>query len=279
MAVPHEKYLYQDDFDAVLDIIESDFLEYGDEFRQDMNFAVEKITIINNSASYPCSSCTKVCLSKGGLIRHISIKHYLETVETNTKVRKMLHPDIFYDIIQKSLKNLAQDECYAEEICGQFSNFRMSCSVADLPADNLITPVINSFNGDVEKFYPSFYKIFVDAEDPFRGLDVNCTRLLGFEIANHILAYITGATYSDDVVHFDCDTKFSAKEKLLIAHLSGYVFGAFYRQIRFSKIAHQDQTYHQQCLFFLVAVKYIGEIVSLPEHRHVDVLNRGGLWN
>ena len=70
----------------------------------------------------------------------------------------------------------------------------MSCSVVDLPAYNLITPVINSFNGGVGKFYPSFYKVFVDAEDPFRELDVNCTSLLGFEIENHILAYITGAT-------------------------------------------------------------------------------------
>ena len=153
----------------------------------------------------------------------------------------------------------------------------MNCSVADLPAYNLITPVINSFNGDVEKFYPSFYKVFVDAEDPFRGLDVNCTRLLGFEIANHILAYITGATYSDDVVHFDCDTKFSAKKKSLIAYLSGYVFGAFYRRIRFSKTAHQDQAYHQQCLSFLVAGKCVSKTISLPEHGHVDVLNGGGL--
>ena len=30
MAVAHEEYLHQDDFDAVLDIIESDFLEYDD---------------------------------------------------------------------------------------------------------------------------------------------------------------------------------------------------------------------------------------------------------
>ena len=104
----------------------------------------------------------------------------------------------------------------------------MSCLVADLSTSNLITPVINSFNGDVEKFYPSFDKVFVDAEDPFSGLDVNCKRLLGCEIANHILAYITGATYSDDVVHFDCDTKFSAKEESFIAYLSGYVFEAFY---------------------------------------------------
>ena len=126
-------------------------MEYGDEFQQDMNLAVEKIPTINKSPSYPCSFCAKVRLSKGGLTRHISTKHHLETVEPNTKVRKILHPDIFYDIIQKSLKKLAQDECYPEEICSQFSNFRMSCSVADLPAYNIITPVINSFNGDVER--------------------------------------------------------------------------------------------------------------------------------
>ena len=96
MVVAHEEYLYQDDYDAVLDIIESDFLEYGDEFQQDMNLAAEKIPTINNS---PCSFCAKVCLSKGGLTRDISTKHYLETVEINTKVRKMLHPDIFCDII------------------------------------------------------------------------------------------------------------------------------------------------------------------------------------
>ena len=159
-----------------------------------MTLAVEKIPTINNSPSYPCSFCAKVCLSKGGLTRHISTKHYLETVEPNTKVRKMLYPDIFYDIIQNSVKKLVQDKCYPEEIYGQLSNFRMSCSVADLPAYNLITPAINSFNGDVEKFYPSFYKVFVDAEDPFRGLDVSCTCPLKFEIANHIIAYITGAT-------------------------------------------------------------------------------------
>ena len=44
MAVTHEEYLYQNDFDAVLDIIESEFLEYGNEFQQDMNLPVEKIT-------------------------------------------------------------------------------------------------------------------------------------------------------------------------------------------------------------------------------------------
>ena len=212
------------------------------------------------------------------LTRHISTKHQLETAQPNTKVRKILHPGIIYDIIQKSLKMLAQDECYPEEICSQFTNFRMSCSVADLPAQSIITPVINSFNGDVEKFYLSPYKVFVDAENPFRGLDVNCTRLLGFENANLILVYTAEVTYSDDVVHIKCDTNFSVKEKSLIACLSGYAFRAFYHRIRFSKTAHQDQNYHQQFSSFLVAGKCVGGTISLPEHRHVDVLSRGGLW-
>ena len=145
MAPAHEEYLYQDDFDTVLDIIESDFLEHGDEFQEDMNLAVEKIPSLNNSPFFQCSFCDKVCFSKGGLTRGINTKHHLETTEPNTNVSKMLHSDIFYDIIQKSLKKSAQDECYPEEICSQFSSFRMSCSVADLPAYNFIKPVINSF--------------------------------------------------------------------------------------------------------------------------------------
>ena len=64
MVLAHEEYLYQDDFDAVLDIIKSYFLEYGDEFQQDMNLAVEKIPTINNSPSYPCSFAPKFAFQK-----------------------------------------------------------------------------------------------------------------------------------------------------------------------------------------------------------------------
>ena len=64
MTLAHDEYLYQDDFDAVLDIIESDFLEYGDEFQQDMNLAVEKIPTVNNSPSYPCSFCASLLFKR-----------------------------------------------------------------------------------------------------------------------------------------------------------------------------------------------------------------------
>ena len=57
-----------------------------------------------------------------------------------------------------------------------------------------------------------------------------------------------------------------------------HIFRAFYRRIRFSKTAHQDQTYPQQSLSFLVAVKCVGGTILLPEHGHINVLNRVGIW-
>lgn len=42
MASVHKEYLYRDNFDAVLDITESDFLGYTNEFQQNMNLAVKK---------------------------------------------------------------------------------------------------------------------------------------------------------------------------------------------------------------------------------------------
>ena len=175
MVSAHKEYLYQDEFDAVLDITESDFLEYGNEFQREFGFAFNK----NMNLVVEKNTCTRVnhcpihvllalkfafqkktprgvprkrcsennrCspvnllhifittfprntsgwlaasdLSKVGLTRHINTKHYLETAEPNTKVSKMLRPDVFYEILQKSLKKLTQDECYPEEICSQFT--------------------------------------------------------------------------------------------------------------------------------------------------------------
>ena len=43
----------------------------------------------------------------------------------------------------------------------------------------------------------------------------------------------------------------------------------------FSKNANQDQSYHQQCLSFLLADKCVGETISLSGYIRVDVLYRG----
>ena len=53
---------------------------------------------------------------------------------------------------------------------------------------HVIKHIIHTFNGDAEKFYPEFYKVLSDAETPFTGLSRHSTFLVGFELANHVLA-------------------------------------------------------------------------------------------
>ena len=69
---------------------------------------------------------------------------------------------------------------------------------------------------------------------------------------------------------------FSKKDSSIVSYLGGYVFGTFYRRIRFS--LKNTGLYSQQCLSFLIAGKCIGENVTLPEHKYVNILDRGGLW-
>ena len=63
----------------------------------------------------------------------------------------------------------------------------------------LISNVVLSFKGDAEKFYPAFYKCISDAENPFgASLNKHASLLLGFELANHVLGYLSGRSPEKD---------------------------------------------------------------------------------
>lgn len=143
---------------------------------------------------------------------------------------------------------------------------------------NLIGLLLVSFNGGSEIFYPKFYKIFIDNSEAFKGLSHECSMLLVMEIANLILRYITRATFIDDVPTFSYNgNQFTEKEKSIITYIIGYVFGTMFHRMRFSKL-HNTTLYHQQCLSFVMAGKCKDEKLVIPEHKHVELLDRGGLW-
>ena len=78
-----------------------------------------------------------------------------------------------------------------------------------------------SSNGDAEKFFPEFYGCISDTENPFgEGLKIHASLLLGFEIANHLLGYLSGGSMEkDSVVQFKYSSEdISDKEKSTIHH-------------------------------------------------------------
>ena len=114
-------------------------------------------------------------------------------------------------------------------------------------------------------------------KNPYKNLSGNCNLLLSFEIANHVLAQLTGATIQEDLLTYDTDRaeNFSEKNLTLISYLGGYVFGTCYRRIRCS--TKNTGLYSQQRLSFLMVGKCVGENVTISEHKHVNIMDRGCL--
>ena len=68
----------------------------------------------------------------------------------------------------------------------------------------LISNVALFFKVDAEKFYPVSSKCLSDAENPFgESLNKHASLLLGFELVNHVLGYLSGGSLEkDSVVQF-----------------------------------------------------------------------------
>ena len=174
---------------------------------------------------------------------------------------------------------LANDQCF-EGFMGEFSAFVINKECIK-NVHKLISNVVLSFKGDAEKFYSAFYKCISDAENPFGGsLNKHASLLLGFELANHVLGYLSeGPLEKDSVVQFKYSlADLSDKEKSIVFYLAGYVFSIFSRRLRFTKKNNQNTEIVQEYLAILAAGKLGDEKQELPEHKLVNTKNMGGLW-
>ena len=88
---------------------------------------------------------------------------------------------------------LANDQCF-ESFMREFLAFVVDKECVKKVL-KLISNVVLSFKGDAEKFYPAFYKCISDAENPFgESLNNHASFLLGIELANHVLGYLSGGS-------------------------------------------------------------------------------------
>ena len=102
---------------------------------------------------------------------------------------------------------------------------------------------------------------------------------MSFDVANQIVAHLTGAKIRSDIlVYENADiSTLTEKDISIISYLSWYVFGTFYKGLRSAK-SNTSSYYQQQSLSFLMAGKCSGKNLPLPEDKHVEILDRGGLW-
>ena len=176
---------------------------------------------------------------------------------------------------QKVAQKLSTDECYPDSIMEEFKIFSASLDDFVLYYKHIL-PVVNSFSGDTEKFYPWINNLYSQPEY-YKNLSHDCSLILSFDVVNQISAHLTGAKiHSDTLVHEKSVCPFLQRNIFIIWYLSGYVFETFYKQLHPPK-SNSSSYYQQLCLSFLMTGKCSGENLSLPEHKHIEILDGGGL--
>ena len=124
-------------------------------------------------------------------------------------------------------------------------------------------PIIKSFSGHPKNLYLHFCKVFSSVENLYINFSGNCS----FEVANHLEV---PAYNKDDAENY------SENDLSLISYLDDSVFGTFYKKICCS--TKTISLYSKVCLSFLMAGNWVGENFTLPELKHVNIIDLDGLW-
>ena len=268
-----------EDFDSFFDGIN---LEEDEEFLQEVERVIKEAEAAVPKR-FKCQSCDKVCKTKQGLTRHKNSKHSAKTIVQRSP-EDLLPPETFQKFINESAIKLSNDECYSKSTQEAFSGFSFTL----IETGNLfsfVKDIIKDFNGDGEKFYPLFYKAVID-NNIFPSLSTKCSRLLGFDVANKVLAHLLTSlssssssqpTQSSD--HGYLCSSLTEKQLNIVTYLSGYVFSTLYKRLRFSA-SRKKSEYTEKYLSFLLCGK-VTEEDSVPLHvyeKWLEAKDRGGLW-
>lgn len=266
--------------DDIYMAIEEDLFWEDEGFQSDLNKCV---TEIYHVADFQCKECDKVCKSQRGLTRHINAKHGGSDNTTNentakNKYERSIDIQKFEELVQNSLCKVKKDLCLPDDILAEYNSCQFT-SVDFQQSLSYVQTVVDEFirNGDGEKFYPLFYICVQKADPLFNGLSKHANLFLGYELANHIVAYVSSGHLLEEENENYCPelstAGVSTKEKEIICYLGGCVLGSLSRRIRSSKNWNTET--NQDNLKLLAAGKTTFDHDDLAL---VNLHDRGGLW-
>lgn len=273
------------DIETLFFSLEDDFLFQDENFNKDLDALVLELSIEPVKSTFSCTICSKKCISQRGLTRHTNSQH--KGIPSDLTLENPKPPILlseFKSLLDKSITTLIDDECYPDLYRNELRiNYAMLLETSQQTL-SLLETTIASFqaNGDAEKFYPQFYKD-INCDIFINYLSKKTTRLLGCELCNHVLAFLTNSFYNNSLINLNDLSSFelSDRDKEIILYLSGYVFSTFYCRVRSSRLWQQKLS--TDCLSLLNAGK-IENFLKNPEpstefyHKFVNAKNRGGLW-
>ena len=174
------------DLDCIVKLLEEDeceSIDFGKELFEDEEECAEE------RFNFPCSSCSKVYKTKSGLTRHFRAKNSTGInggVGQPTKHGGVDKATINL-LVSRTCQKLSEHLYFPEEMRSVFQQFSLSATEGDSVLQ-LLGSVINSYTGNSEKFYSSFYRVFVD-NHVFHDISLELSTPLGHELCNFCLEF------------------------------------------------------------------------------------------
>lgn len=258
-------------FQQTIELLQIDAEELSDE----ISHSVEELEGLKQ---YPCTCCSKVCKSKGGLTRHSRSKHL--TVESKTTTSKSKHES------KKQIPTYVSEESVLtliREIGNYLTDEKIypSKQVADVftlkPTQSFLQDVnalLHKFHRkkDRDKFMKEFFgKMYGSWKDYFHSCnDHKVVFLMLVNLPERLLTTLKNE--DSQVTSTQVENESLSPEELgPLAYVAGYVIQSLYQKSKKSKDADSPRNHEIQVL--LLSIK-----VPTEENQYISSLSRGGLW-
>ena len=226
--------------------------------------------------TFSCSICGKMFKTKRGLDRHEGNHRAVHSVE-------IMDVTSWHNLIKTAVDKIVDEDLQSDEILEELKAFTIKSE------DNCLLHFHDciGYVFSLEKFYPMFYRV-VTQIGSIQGLSRTASIVVGFELANHVIAYykslkevqqstLTSKSSLGLVGGLTSDHKtiLSERDVSVVVYIGGYIFSNLYRRLR--KVPCQSDLI-QQKLLLLKAGKI--EIMNENDTRYalVKCRDRGGLW-
>ena len=225
-------------------IFDSKDEEY-DEFNLDVSLAIldteseevdaeflKAMTEIEGKKSFPCSNCSKVCKSKGGLTRHTNSKHHESVPQLSTESGNCLSLEDLVGIVESIKTNLIAGDLYEEAINTAIKN--ASCS------EELFTSVLPLYEvfcrkKNQNKLLEEFYGLILDASKYLNCPDANAACIIMIEIPDRLAGYFKLRRIreqSEIRPTVTSDIKLDPSERGPLSYIAGYIVSKLYQKTR-----------------------------------------------
>eukprot|EP00794_Sanderia_malayensis_P017182 gene17182-18911_t len=153
-------FIFGDDMDAILDVIESD---------QNVQDSFQEASDSVRSGIFVCQMCQKEYKRKGSLTQHIKRIHKVN--DSTAEPDDQLSAELVVELLKEVKAKVCKNGCFSKEIKSELSNYAVSQPNTDLQKE--LEKLYNAYtNGlDREEFYGQFYaNIVAKAKEYSQGL-------------------------------------------------------------------------------------------------------------